>query len=242
MVDSLCANVSDSVAVPRERHLLYGLSGNDSSLFGELQVSLKSVVLNSPTDDSLTIHIITDQAAYLGLGAMFTEATQWNTTDPEIPRLPTQISIKTYNVEAYQSNWTRTIEQYLSAAHNHTEYSLYRHTIGAYFRLFAADVLPPSVDEVVYLDVDAVVMANVGSLWEGLNKDPDPYAGPLFYWGESLCSGFMVLRLTKQQQLWEKYSEVSETTIQSILRARPVVDDQFCCKQCTKPFHSSLES
>jgi len=46
-----------------------------------------------------------------------------------------------------------------------------RHTIGAYFRLFANDVLPDTVEHIVYMDTDVVVMTNLGDLWERIDRN-----------------------------------------------------------------------
>ena len=45
-------------------HLLYGLAGNLTGFLDEFEVSLKSVLLNSPLDYNLTIHLIVDEVAH----------------------------------------------------------------------------------------------------------------------------------------------------------------------------------
>jgi lipopolysaccharide biosynthesis glycosyltransferase len=237
---SACRDAPNGVVrKSKERHILYGLSSNQSSLFEELEVSMKSVLLNAPPADPLTIHILADRAAYTELGNVFLQKMRYSPADQSVPRFPTQISIKTYNVEEHQTRWTVTIEKYLSVAHSHTKYSLYMHTVGAYYRLFAADVLPSNIDNIVYLDTDTVVMASLGNLWSRLDQTPIQGIAPLFYWGDSLCSGFMVLRLQMQKQLWEHYAKVPEHIIKSILRARPVVDDQFLLQAVHETFPES---
>lgn len=60
----------------------------------------------------------------------------------------------------------------------HTSHHITRDT---YIRLFAADVLPASIDRILYLDADLLVLADLGPLWEVELGDsilaavPDPF-------------------------------------------------------------------
>jgi lipopolysaccharide biosynthesis glycosyltransferase len=60
----------------------------------------------------------------------------------------------------------------------HTSHHITR---DAYLRLFAANVLPASIDRILYLDADLLVLADLGPLWEvelgdnALAAVPDPF-------------------------------------------------------------------
>ena len=52
--------------------------------------------------------------------------------------------------------WTQDVQW-------HTSHHITR---DAYLRLFAAQILPPSIDRIIYLDADLLVLADLGPLWE----------------------------------------------------------------------------
>ncbi len=39
-------------------------------------------------------------------------------------------------------------------------------TVGAYFRLFAGEVLPSTVETVVYIDTDTVLLSSLDGIWK----------------------------------------------------------------------------
>lgn len=216
-------NSCNDLGSSEERHLLFALSGNHSEFIGEFEVALKSVLLNAPRHNPLKIHIMADQDAYDALEDVFYNKINVSSWNP----LPTPIQIHTYNVQPYQKNWTSLIEKRMAVAANMTIHSLYRHTIGAYFRLFTSKILPKDVDNLVYLDTDVVVMAPLDDIWErqiSPNRADDKEI--LFYWGNWNVSGFIVLRPKYEKRLWDLYSQANVSSYQYILGPRPVVDDQ----------------
>ncbi|KAL3938270.1 MAG: hypothetical protein SGBAC_006793 [Bacillariaceae sp.] len=159
--------------------MLFGLSGKEPSFFNEFYVSLKSVILNAPTDMPLTIHCVADETAY-------------NKTLPEIadqillPNLIARqpITIVVYNMARKGFGWKKVIEK--CTGHKTSK----RHTMGTFFRLFAYDVLPPNVEHVVYLDTDVVIVSNLQELWKHRNSSS------MFQWSsDTRCAGFMMLNV-----------------------------------------------
>jgi hypothetical protein len=142
-------------------HILYGLSGNETGFLHELEVSLKSVLLNAPYHAAMVIHIMADQIAYDSLSdtILYTNRTnyiyKWRTNQP--------ISIYTYNIESYIPQWKTFIQ---TATNYSIDEQTQDHTIGTYFRLFAHQVLPiDTIKYVLYLDTDVVIMANLDNVW-----------------------------------------------------------------------------
>lgn len=107
----------------------------------------------------MSVHLITDEPVYNLL---------CNITEEEI-KLPTlvarqPISIELYNMESRAKRWRQHVinctGKWLSK----------KHTMGAFFRLFAYEVLPVEVEHVVYLDTDAVVISNLQEIWKYRNS------------------------------------------------------------------------
>lgn len=159
-------------------HVLFGLSGNAPGFLAEFEVALKSVVLNAPLDRALTISIMADQQAYQALPTIFartglliqagnaTNTTTTTTTPATLPwRTRNPITIQTYDVTSYLSDWKQRID----TVFNFTGSPYGIHTIGCFFRLFAHHVLVPqqqhadntataAVQHVLYLDTDVVLV------------------------------------------------------------------------------------
>jgi hypothetical protein len=81
------------------------------------------------------------------------------------------------------------------------------HTIGTWYRLFSHHVLKVrnftnedeenSVEHVLYLDPDVVIMANLQELWR--HADTKYH----FQWGISECAGFLLLNVPKMNEIWQ---------------------------------------
>lgn len=202
------------------RHILYALSGNHSGFLAEFEVSLKSILLNLPTtqNSNTTIHIMADQPAHEALSKLIFDTAQLQDAITASP-----LTIATYNIQEHQDKWSHRIETRMAVAANMTKVSMYRHTIGTFYRLLCGDVLPPTVGEVLYLDVDAIVLANLEGLWQRhVVRSTNIY----FQWGKARCAGYIILRPSKMEDVWRLYQKIPEKTIRRILNARPVPDDQ----------------
>ena len=167
-------------------NVMFGLSGNHPGFLAEFEVALKSVLLNGPVSDDLAVHVLADGNAYVALPDIFKE------TRLEHSIWRNQVSITVYNVDPFLKNWSATVESVL-----HIKADQLLHTVGSFFRLFGHDILPKTVQHVIYLDTDVVVMANLAELWH--SKDEDA----VFMLGSDLCDGFMILNLYKGSKLWE---------------------------------------
>ena len=212
-------------------HVLYGLSGNSSTFLDEFDISLKSVLLNSPIDLDLTVHIMADGEAYAALPAVLLDGrhnftTAWRTRN--------RIDIRVYDIEPLIPTMRDVIGR---AMHQFSVDDVTEvHTIGTFFRLFADRVVGPSlssssreVTHVIYMDTDVVIMSDLGELWSHVTHDA------AFQWGGSMNAGFVILNLQKLPLVWNVAStldlmEISERTdqgandqlvFQAVNRTRP---------------------
>lgn len=163
--------------------VVFGLSGNHPGFLSEFEVALKSLLLNAPIHSSLDVHIMADQLAYESLTQVFqkTQVATWITISP--------ITITTHNVQPLTPLWSTRIEK---AMHQFTlDIPNAFPPIGAYFRLFANEVVSSNASHALYMDTDVVVMANLDAVWTHVNRDPEA----LFHWGKTMCSGFLILKL-----------------------------------------------
>jgi len=184
-------------------HILLCLSGNDDGFMNETEIAIKSILLNAPLDYDLTIHVMADRAAYDALDKMFertgllASSSEWRTRNT--------VSIVTYNVEPNVEEWQNLVLQFFrnSNVAESRFWEIRRHTIGSWFRLFADKVLPSSVGNVIYMDTDVAVMANIEDLWRSL--DGEKY---VMHMGDALVAGFAVFNLQKMGQIWELASQV----------------------------------
>lgn len=183
--------------------VLLAISGNHSGVFEEVEVLVKSVLMNAPLNRPLTLHIMADGAAFDILPVFF-----WSDTPPNdwqvksnLSQLSSlqQVTIKTYNVEEHIVRWERRIKQLYRRGDlnaNFARRELEYHTVGTWFRLMADEILPGEVSHVLYLDVDIVVLANLGELWDFyLNREK------WFQWGTS--AGFVIFNVNKLPDMWQ---------------------------------------
>jgi len=168
-------------------HVIYGVSGSSRTFFSELEISMKSVLMNAPLHDDLTIHIMADGKGYAGIGKVINNITklEWRSRN--------QINIQVYpvqnKVKAWEKNFlVKVIGFYIK---------MYRHTIGSYFRLFAFDVIPSTVHHAIYLDSDVLILAPLDELWK--HRDPNVW----FQWGlTQRTAGFIILDVQKCGGIW----------------------------------------
>ena len=175
--------------------ILLAISGNHSGVFEEMEVLIKSVLLNAPLNRPLTIHVVADEAAFDMLPMFFwsdVPQNEWQVKS-NLSQLFSfqQVTVKTYNVQEHIVRWERRIKQLYRRGDlnaNFARRELEYHTIGTWFRLMADEILPSDVSHVLYLDVDIVVLANLGELWD-FYLDREKW----FQWGRvqpdlSVCS------------------------------------------------------
>lgn len=196
--ESVDDHMSTNQTLPHDNevvHVLYTLSGNDPGFLSEFGSSLKSVLMNSPLDKDLTIHIVSDQKAHIGIESILIgNQTELNQT---ISR--NQINIRTYNVQKYVRVWQHLIQMRTNSTVNKA------HTMGTYFRLFAQDILPKDVGHIIYMDTDVAIMTNIEQVWR-LRDD-----NVLFQWGNLQCAGFLLLNLPKfGEQFWNLVTRIEK--------------------------------
>jgi len=175
-------------------NVLFCMSGDHPGFIDEFEVAFKSVILNAPLDADLWVHVIADHRAYVALEGVLQRS--------DIASLYTrnQVLVSAYNIQSRVSEFRNIRDEYLRSAKvgmgRWVDEEAERHTVGAWFRLFADKVLPDTVENVIYLDTDAAVFANLQQLWRLLDTEP------AFYLGPARCSGFMVLNVKKIPLIW----------------------------------------
>ena len=203
-------------------HVLFGLSGNHTGFLSEFEVALKSVLLNAPMDRNLYVHILADQDAYNSLNEIFdqTELLSWVTRNP--------VTIHVYDVTPEIPSLQRQIETTFRKAgkkphFKHTTATSI-HSIGTFFRLIAHHFIPPTIGNILYIDTDVVIMANLEKLWQEVETVPNA----LFHWGATMCSGFVVMNVARMEEIW---SLAENTPMEKISKKQNnVFDDQLVFK------------
>jgi hypothetical protein len=174
-------------------HVVYGLSGDDPGFMGEFEISLKSVLLNSPIHSNLTVHIMADEKAAFALPFIFnrSQISTWHTRN--------HVAVQVHNVQSKIPSWESRIVL-MTKIPMHVMGAV--HTVGAFFRLFVQDIVPSSVNHALYMDTDIVLMAPLDGLWKHVDRNST------FQWGESQCSGFLVLNVPKLDHIWHLVSNM----------------------------------
>jgi hypothetical protein len=203
----------------------FGLSGNHTGFLDEFEVALKSILLNAPLENDMTIHLLADQEAFHSIHTLL------SATGVRTWTMRTQISIIFYNVEPLLEGWQHQIENGLATALKYATRSLWRHTLGNYFGLFAVTVLPDDVQHVLYLDTDVVIMASLDDLFL---RHADSSVS--FQWGRERCAGFLLLNLPKFSRVWELYARIKESTIKKIMSTRAIASDQHILQAINMTF------
>ena len=226
-IDAINANAQISYngndGHPHPFHVMFALSGNHPGVLAEFEVSLKSVLLNVPMERKTFVHVLTDVFAFRSMDEIFnrTQLPTWITRN--------QIEIHTYDVMPHIKELQRKIaETFQDMGLGPKPLIIYKatrlHTLGTFFRLIAHLVVPSSVEHLLYIDTDVVIMANLEGLYEQIQTKPDA----LFHWGEHMNAGFLVLNVNRMEEIWKIAKEsplknISETYQQG-------VDDQLIFK------------
>eukprot|EP00977_Amphora_coffeiformis_P012177 scaffold2997_cov182-Amphora_coffeaeformis.AAC.7 len=172
-------------------HVLMGLSGSDAGFLSEVEIALKSILINAPLERDMQVHFLADSAACKAVLQVLRriDVASWRTRN--------KISFVLHNVESRIERWIDKINHVYE--NERKEKNVFRHTIGAYFRLFANEILDGDVQNVLYMDSDVVIVANLDELWRHANAEK------VFHWGKnSLCSGFMIMNVQKLAEIWDR--------------------------------------
>jgi len=175
--------------------VMYGIAGDADETLHEFEVSIRSLLMSSPTDSDFNIHLLTDQAAYDALDDIFkrSKIASWS--------LRNQVTIKTYNLQPRIQEFTDFI---VSKTRTDMNYSIAKHTIANYFGLLASKVIKPSSGFVLNMDTDIVVMADLEALWKQVDESS------LFQWATN--GGFVLFNLDRQDEFWKHIGEIKEIT------------------------------
>ena len=184
-------------------HILHGIYVKDSesaSIIDEWEVNLKSILSNAPIENDLHIHVLTNNYATKAIEEKIKE-----TNLIEGSRWRNRVSLTLHNVESKLEDWRNILNEKLRGSEIDQRVS-----IGGYFRLFAHTVLKErGIDEVVYMDTDVVVLANLNDLVRSMNTThPDNESIIWQYAKESSNSGFMVLNMQKFHIFWDLLSKL----------------------------------
>jgi len=117
-------------------------------------------------------------------------------------------------VESYLPSWKQRILDTYQNFPPHLE--RIRHTMGSYFRLFSNQILlkqgeENDIQQVLYVDSDVVVMANLNPLWRHVQAEREH--GYFFMWGEERCAGFNVIDISKLNTFWRKVQNYDLITL-----------------------------
>ena len=195
-------------------HVLLALSGDHPGFFLEVEVALKSILMNAPETTSLTVHIMADGPAYYALEDMFQriqEIQQWKSNHP--------ITIRAYDCSGYIPQWENKVRHLYNISLDkgrrkswYFNHSMEHHTIGTWFRLMADEVLPKEVKHIVYMDSDVIMMANLQDLFNHISDDA------YLHWGKMKCAGFVILNVHQLQKMWYVVEHAYETKLKILKR------------------------
>ncbi len=198
-------------------NVVMAMYGTESGMVSEMEVFLKSLLLNSPrsSDAKVNVYILTNQEAFAAIGPSIfhrmgipysrnsTNSTLSQTTTAALRWwLPFEIFV--INVQRFSRGWMTEIDG-LRLSRNETKWlHVYDvHTEGTFYRWFANRVLPSDVYYFLYTDSDVVLLTDISALWE-LTKSSSPNV--LFQWNIPRNAGFMLVKNTAE--LWDLVTKV----------------------------------
>ncbi len=201
-------------------NVVLAMYGTEPGMVTEMEVFLKSVLLNSPShirDSQVNVYVLTNQEAFDGIGPLlfhrmgipypFHNDTNFTVSSaPMAPSLTWWLPFHFYviNVQAFGPGWMKEVDNLRLRRNETLSLSVNNvHTEGSFYRIFAHRVLPDSVDYFFYSDSDVVLLADISALWE-LTRICPPEV--VFYWNAPGNSGFMLIKNT--EELWTLMSKV----------------------------------
>lgn len=207
--DSLLINLESLVEEAelnhKTLHVLNCIHLNDKNKTGiidEWEVNFKSVLSNAPLDNDLHIHVIAN-----GDGSQMIKERIIATKLINESKWRNRISLTLYNAESKIKGWSEILKEKLRG-HGTDK----RVSIGGYFRLFAHTILEErGIDEVVYMDTDVVIIANLNDLVRSMNTTHEENESIMWQYAKSVAnSGFMVLNMKKFHHFWDLISKLPQ--------------------------------
>lgn len=223
-ISSVLTRTSESLsAIGDTVHVLYALSGNHSGFLSEFTTSLKSLLMNAPLDNNMTVHILSDNRAHEAIGPILFKKINLDTF-----LLRNQVSIKTYNVEHHIDEWRQILVNSTGMRVSS------RHTIGTFFRLFSPQVLPKDIRHIIYMDPDALILSNVQELWS-LRDD-----SAMWQWGENRCAGFILINVDYMgKEFWKRIRQIDAHS-PFVNATNQSLDDQFLLRKLGEHYPNSV--
>jgi hypothetical protein len=193
-----CTQIVEAGSLHKPKKLIqvmYGIAGDGDDTLHEFEVSLKSLLMSSPTDSDLTIHLLTDKAAHNAIGDIFqrTKIASWS--------MRNQVTIETYNLESRVAEFTDFI---VSRTRTDMNYSIAKHSIANYFGLLAYKVIKPSTGFILNLDTDVIIMADLEALWKHVDESCQ------FQWASN--GGFVLFNLDREDEIWQHIGAFKKVT------------------------------
>ena len=202
--ESTTESTTSSDQHPQKRRSLHVMNGIhldtesmlNASIIDEWEVNLKSVLSNAPIDDEIHIHVIANINAAKLIERRINK--QRIALLDSTWRNPTSLTI--YNVESKIQGWTAFLNETLRGVPMDERIS-----IGGYFRLLAHEILSPrGIHEVVYMDTDVVIIANLNDLMKYMVTTKQENEEMIWQYAATYAnSGFMVMNMDKFHRFWE---------------------------------------
>ena len=197
-LEAIEPNLPSTITRKDTFHVLYGMMGDTPALHNAWEVSLKSLLTNAPTDADMHVHVICSQDAYTivreKIKAANLEGSRWRN----------QITVSTYNVEAFNPHW----REFLREKFRHDQ--IYeRISLGGYYRLLAYKILASmNIGPTLYMDTDVIIMSNLNDLMKSID-DSKLFQGS----STSFCSGFTIINMQKFHEFWEKVDQLDQVRV-----------------------------
>mmetsp|Transcript_32162 Transcript_32162/g.73465 ORF Transcript_32162/g.73465 Transcript_32162/m.73465 type:complete len:338 (-) Transcript_32162:19-1032(-) len=210
------AVTSVSATADEQLHIALALAGREPGVFDEFEAALKSVLLNAPFERSLFVHIFADSNAYKVLDGVLnrTQVTSWETRN--------QVEIHVYDVQHHiKSLEAQMLETFRPSFPNFTDAYGTTQTIGTWLRLYAHRFIEHDAENLLYIDTDCVIMANLDGIADYIEQRPSA----LIHWGESMTAGFIGLNIRRMEEMWTIAREAPMKEIAT--RFKQDLDDQL---------------
>eukprot|EP00529_Nitzschia_sp_RCC80_P029050 CAMPEP_0113468522 /NCGR_PEP_ID=MMETSP0014_2-20120614/15401_1 /TAXON_ID=2857 /ORGANISM="Nitzschia sp." /LENGTH=326 /DNA_ID=CAMNT_0000360919 /DNA_START=348 /DNA_END=1328 /DNA_ORIENTATION=- /assembly_acc=CAM_ASM_000159 len=199
---------------------MYSLKGNKTAFFDGFEISLKSVLMNSPTDFPMEIHFMVDpDASHMLTEKLYNATKLLRSQSSASSKWRNPITLHTHLVsEAMEDQWRSDIQDILNMTSMNE-----RCGMGSMYRLFAYEVLPINTGPVVYMDTDVVVLADLQELWQNGVVPAARDNNYLFQIGKrDRSAGFLVINVDHMKEFWDILRTAKSTGIYRAQR----MDDQ----------------
>lgn len=178
--------------------LALSVVGNENGTIAELEVVLKSVLLNAPRQRRIRVFILGDTFGSVAARRVLDEQAHLN----DVP-WHTDVEISVQDVQEHFSQWQRVLTSATGSRSSHSRPARasdghpgdgFHHTFGTYLKMFLHEALPATVHHALFLDLDCVVLTDLEALWQQRNPSY------MFQWAPNNNSGVLLLNLPWMRQ------------------------------------------